>query len=388
MSVTTPRGFRAAGVVAGIKSTGRPDLALVVNDGPLAVAAGVFTANRFKAAPVLWSEQVLDDGVVRAVVLNSGGANACTGPDGFGDTHHTAEQVAVSLRARGSSVGPGDVAVCSTGLIGERLPMDRVLAGVDAAVDALAEDGGADAAVAIMTTDTVPKTASVTRDGVRVGGMAKGAGMLAPALATMLVVITTDGVVDAPTADRVLRRATAATFDRIDSDGCMSTNDTVLLLASGAAGVAVAEDVLTAMVTEVCAELARALIADAEGASKDIEIVVSHAASESDALTVGRAVARSNLLKCAIHGEDPNWGRILSAVGTTAAQFEPDRVDVAINGVWVCRGGGVGADRGLVDLSARAVRIDVDLAAGVAGATVWTNDLTADYVHENSAYAT
>lgn len=388
MSVTSAQGFRAAGVTAGIKASGKPDLALVVNDGPLDVAAGVFTANRFQAAPVQWSRQVVADGRLRAVVLNSGGANACTGPEGFADTHHTAEQVAVSLTALGTEVGPGDVAVCSTGLIGERLPMAVLLPGVDAAAEALAADGGADAAVAIMTTDTVPKTATVERDGVTVGGMAKGAGMLAPALATMLVVVTTDAVVDAQAADRVLRRATAYTFDRIDSDGCMSTNDTVLLLASGASGVTLPEEALVELVTQVCADLARQLIGDAEGASKDIEILVDHAATEAEALDVARTVSRSNLLKCALHGEDPNWGRILSAVGTTTAEFEPNLVDVAINGVWVCQGGGVGQDRDLVDLSGREVRIVIDLAAGDAHATLWTNDLTADYVHENSAYAT
>jgi glutamate N-acetyltransferase/amino-acid N-acetyltransferase len=388
VTVTSPRGFRAAGVTAGIKASGRPDVALVVNDGPLDVAAGVFTGNRFKAAPVLWSQQVVADGAVRAVILNSGGANACTGPAGFADTHHTAEHVAEVLSAAGDEIGPGDVAVCSTGLIGERLPMDLLLAGVDAVATALSGDGGADAAVAIMTTDTVPKTAVATRDGVTVGGMAKGAGMLAPALATMLVVITTDAVVDASTADAVLRRATATTFDRIDSDGCMSTNDTVLLLASGASGVTPDPSVLGALVTEVCADLAGQLIADAEGASKDIEIRVVNAASESDAVEAARAVSRSNLLKCAIHGEDPNWGRILSAVGTTAAAFEPDQVDVAINDVWVCRDGGVGESRDLVDMSERLVRIVVDLRAGEAEATILTNDLTADYVHENSAYST
>lgn len=388
MSVTTPRGFRAAGVTAGLKASGKPDLAVVLNDGPLDVGAAVFTANRFAAAPVLWSRQVVADGQVRAAVLNSGGANACTGPEGFADTHHTAERVAESLTAAGAETGPGDVVVCSTGLIGERLPMDLLLAGVDVAVAGLSDEGGADAAVAIMTTDTRPKTAVAARDGVVVGGMAKGAGMLAPALATMLVVITTDAVVDAVTAERVLRQATAVTFDRIDSDGCMSTNDTVLLMASGASGVTLDESVLQDMVVDVCADLALQLIGDAEGATKDIAITVVHAATERDAVTAARAVARSNLLKCAIHGEDPNWGRILSAVGTTDAAFEADRVDVAINGVWVARSGGVGDARDGVDMSGRIVRIVVDLAAGEETATVWTNDLTADYVHENSAYST
>ena len=388
MSVTSPQGFRACGVTAGLKASGKPDLALVINDGPLAVGAAVFTANRFAAAPVLWSRQVVADGEVRAVVLNSGGANACTGPEGFADTHVTAEKVAESLTAAGDETGPGDVVVCSTGLIGERLPMDLLLAGVDLAVADLSEDGGPEAAIAIMTTDTVAKTAAASRDGVTVGGMAKGAGMLAPALATMLVVVTTDAVVDAEIADRILRRATAMSFDRIDSDGCMSTNDTVLLMASGASGVSLDEDVLEGLVTDVCADLALQLIGDAEGATKDIAITVVHAASEVDAVVAARSVARSNLLKCAIHGEDPNWGRILSAVGTTDARFEADQVDVAINGVWVARGGGVGDPREGVDMSGRTVRIVVDLNSGNETATVWTNDLTADYVHENSAYST
>ena len=388
MSVTSATGFRACGVTAGLKASGKPDLALVVNDGPLHVGVAVFTSNRFAAAPVLWSRQVVADGEVRAVVLNSGGANACTGPEGFADTHHTAEKVAGALTIAGHETGPGDVVVCSTGLIGERLPMDLLLPGVDSAVGGLSDDGGPAAAVAIMTTDTVPKTAVASRDGVTVGGMAKGAGMLAPALATMLVVVTTDAVVDAATADRVLRAATAQTFDRIDSDGCMSTNDTVLLMASGASGATLPEDVLTGLVTDVCADLALQLIGDAEGATKDIAVTVVHAASEADAVTAARSVARSNLLKCAIHGEDPNWGRILSAVGTTDARFEPDRVDVAINGVWVARGGAAGESRDLVDMTGRTARIVVDLAAGRDTATVWTNDLTADYVHENSAYST
>jgi len=388
VSVCSPKGFRAAGVTAGIKASGRPDVALVVNDGPLAVAAGVFTENRFAAAPVLWSRQVVADGEVRAVILNSGGANACTGPEGFADTHHTAEHVAEVLGAAGVDVGAGDIAVCSTGLIGERLPMEKLIAGVDAAVAELSPEGGPDAAVSIMTTDTVPKTASVSTGGYTVGGMAKGAGMLAPALATMLVVVTTDAVIDGELADSALRIATSLTFDRIDSDGCMSTNDTVLLLASGASGVAPDPASFTDALTEVCADLARQLIGDAEGASKDIEITVRNAVTEADALLAARAVSRSNLLKCAIHGEDPNWGRILSAVGTVPAAFEPENVDVAINDVWVCRSGGVGDSRDLVDMSGRLVRIVVDLGAGSASASVLTNDLTADYVHENSAYST
>ncbi|MFM7597113.1 MAG: bifunctional glutamate N-acetyltransferase/amino-acid acetyltransferase ArgJ, partial [Actinomycetota bacterium] len=348
MSVTAARGFRASGVTAGIKASGRPDVALVVNDGPDQSAAAVFTANRFAAAPVHWSRQVVADGEVHAVVVNSGGANACTGPEGFSDTHSTAERVAALL-----STGAGEVAVCSTGLIGERLPMDRLLSGIDQAATALSSSGGPDAAVAIMTTDTVPKTVVVQADGFTVGGMAKGAGMLAPGLATMLVVITTDARADAPMLDAVLRDATHVTFDRIDSDGCMSTNDTVLIMASGASGVAPARQELASAVTAACADLALQLIRDAEGASKDIRIDVVHAASEDDAIEVARAVSRSNLLKCAIHGEDPNWGRVLSAVGTTGAAFEPDQVDVAINGVWVCRSGGVGEERSLVNLAGR-----------------------------------
>ncbi len=383
MSVTAAAGFRAAGVAAGLKPSGSPDVALVVTDGPASAAAGVFTANRVKAAPVLWSQQVLTFGALRAVVLNSGGANACTGPEGFQDTHRTAEHVAGVL-----GVGAVDVAVCSTGLIGERLAMDRLLDGVDKAAAALGADGGTDAADAICTTDRVRKQAVRRGEGFTVGGMAKGAGMLAPALATMLAVLTTDAAVDAETCDRALRAATRDTFDRVDSDGCMSTNDTVLLLASGASGTVPPDEEFGAVVREVCADLARQLVADAEGASKDIAVEVVHAATDADALEAARAVARSNLLKCAIHGADPNWGRVLAAVGTTAAAFEPDRLDVAINGVWVCRGGAVGEDRRLVDLSGREAHIVVDLHAGDRAVTVWTNDLTADYVHENSAYST
>ena len=384
MSVTTAQGFVAAGVTAGLKASGTPDLAIVRNLGPDHHAAGVFTSNRVCAAPVTWSRQVLVDGRVDAVVLNSGGANACTGAQGFQDTHRTAELVAAAL-----DLSAGDVAVCSTGLIGELLPMDRIEAGITSAVDALSPDGGLDAATAIMTTDTVAKTAAaVARDGWSVGGMAKGAGMLAPALATMLVVVTTDAVTTAEDLDVALCAATAVTFDRIDSDGCQSTNDTVLLLASGASRIPVPQEELTAAVTEVCASLARQLVADAEGAHHDIAIEVVGAASVDDALEVARSVARNNLVKCAVFGGDPNWGRILAAVGTTSAAFAPEDLDVSINGVEVCRAGGVGEDRSLVDLSARDVRIRVDLHAGTETATVWTNDLTHDYVHENSAYST
>jgi glutamate N-acetyltransferase/amino-acid N-acetyltransferase len=383
VSITVPQGFRASGVVAGLKASGRPDVAVVVNDGPRHDAAAVFTSNRVVAAPVTWSRQVLTDGRVDAVVLNSGGANACTGPQGFADTHASAEHLAAAL-----GVSAGDVAVCSTGLIGELLPMDRLTAGIDAGVAALAGDGGEAAATAIMTTDTLRKQAVAAGDGWLVGGMAKGAGMLAPALATMLVVVTTDAVADPATLDAALRDATAQTFDRVDSDGCMSTNDTVLLLASGASGVTPTVGELTDAVTAVCADLARQLVADAEGARHDIAIEVRSAASLADALEVARAVARNNLFKCAVFGGDPNWGRVLAAVGTTAAVFDPASLDVSINGVQVCRAGGVGEDRSLVDLGGREVHVVVDLHAGDRTVTVWTNDLTHDYVHENSAYST
>ncbi|MEU3401183.1 bifunctional glutamate N-acetyltransferase/amino-acid acetyltransferase ArgJ [Streptomyces filamentosus] len=387
MSVTAAQGFTAAGIAAGIKSNGNPDLALVVNTGPRRAAAGVFTSNRVKAAPVVWSQQVLADGELTAVVLNSGGANACTGPQGFQDTHATAEKVAEVLSARGTEVGAGEVAVASTGLIGVLLPMDKLLPGVETAAAELSAHGGEKAAIAIKTTDTVHKTAVTTRDGWTVGGMAKGAGMLAPGLATMLVVLTTDADVDAKGLDAALRTATRLTFDRVDSDGCMSTNDTVLLLASGASGATPAQDDFAEAVREVCADLARQLIGDAEGASKDIRIEVVNAATEDDAVEVGRSIARNNLLKCAIHGEDPNWGRVLSAIGTTSAAFEPDALNVAINGVWVCKNGSVGEDRDLVDMRYREVVITADLAAGSESAVIWANDLTADYVHENSAYS-
>ncbi|GAA1666899.1 bifunctional glutamate N-acetyltransferase/amino-acid acetyltransferase ArgJ [Streptomyces yatensis] len=383
MSVTAAQGFTASGVAAGIKENGNPDLALVVNTGPRLAAAAVFTSNRVKAAPVLWSEQVLKGGQVSAVVLNSGGANACTGPLGFQDTHATAEKAADVL---GHSAG--EVAVASTGLIGVRLPMEAVLSGVEKAAAALSEHGGEKAAIAIRTTDTIHKTAvAQSPAGWTVGGMAKGAGMLAPGLATMLVVLTTDADVDTPALDTALRAATRTTFDRIDSDGCMSTNDMVLLMASGASGVTPEAAEFAEAVREVCADLARQLIGDAEGASKDIRIEVVGADTEDDAVEVGRSIARNNLLKCAVHGEDPNWGRVLSAIGTTSAAFDPDQLNVAINDVWVCKNGSVGEDRELVDMRYREVRITADLAAGGESAVVWTNDLTADYVHENSAYS-
>jgi len=445
VSVTAPLGFRAAGVAAGLKESGDRDVAVVLNDGPSRAAAAVFTSNRVKAAPVLWTQQVVRGGRVGAVVLNSGGANACTGPLGFQDTHRTAERLAATI-----SDSASEIAVCSTGLIGERLPMDKLLVGVDAAVAEASRGGGLAAADAIRTTDTVIKIAfrkagegqgpapqvmppaggvggsspqvstaggvgpsgsgvspgsavspqvmppaggiggssPQVSTGYTIGGMAKGAGMLAPALATMLCVLTTDA--DLPTADldSALRAAVAVTFDRLDTDGCMSTNDTVLLLASGAAGLRPDPGEFTATLTEVCADLVRQLQLNAEGAGKAIAIEVVGAASGDDAVAVGRAVARCGLLKCAIGGEDPNWGRVLAAAGTTAAAFEPDRLNVAINGIWVCRNGCAGDDRSKVDLRPRDVTITLDLSAGPHAATIWTTDLTAAYVHENSAYST
>jgi glutamate N-acetyltransferase / amino-acid N-acetyltransferase len=407
VSVTAPLGFRAAGVAAGLKESGQPDVAVVLNDGPSRAAAAVFTSNRVQAAPVTWTRQVVSGGRVRAVVLNSGGANACTGAPGFQDTHATAEYLAAAI-----DDSPGEIAVCSTGLIGERLPMDKLLPGVDTAVAAVSRAGGLFAADAIRTTDTVvkiafrsgastssatPSTSSATpatssatpaTDVYTIGGMAKGAGMLAPALATMLCVLTTDADLTASELDAALRSAVARTFDRLDTDGCMSTNDTVLLMASGATGVRPDVGEFTVTLTEVCADLARQLQLDAEGAQKMITIEVIGAASENDAVTVGRAVARSNLVKCAIGGEDPNWGRILGAVGTTDAVFEPDRLNVAVNGVWVCRHGAAGDERGKVDLTSKDVTITVDLSAGPQSAVILTTDLTTAYVHENSAYST
>ena len=387
MSVTLPLGFRAAGITAGLKASGKPDMALVINDGPTKHAAGVFTSNRVAAAPVHWSRQVLADGRVDAVVLNSGGANACTGPQGFQNTHATAERLAALL-----GVSAGDVAVCSTGLIGEQLPMDKILPGLELLVDNAGPDAGSAAAEAIMTTDTVSKEASYIGfdplgTGFTIGGMAKGAGMLAPGLATMLVVITTDAIVSPELLDAELREAVRLSFNRADSDGCMSTNDTVLLLASGASGSYPTGEEFGKGLQEVCKNLARQLIGDAEGAAHDIAIRTFNAASELDAETVSRAVARSNLFKTAIFGKDPNWGRVLSAVGTTDAVFDPDRLNVAINGVQICRNGGIGEDRSLVSLEGREVLVEIDLNAGEDEATIWTNDLTHDYVHENSAYS-
>ena len=388
MSITRPRGFRAVGLPAGLKSTGAADLALVVNDGPRDTAAAVFTANRVQAAPVLWSREAIADGRARTVVLNSGGANACTGPDGAADTRRTAEHLAAQL-----GIPAQDVLVCSTGLIGERLPMEPLLAGLTAATGQLTSGAQADeaAARAIMTTDTVPKTAEATTpSGAVVGGIAKGAGMLAPQLATMLVVLTTDADVDAATADAALRAATATTFDRVDSDACMSTNDTVILLASGASGIAPSLEELTEAVRAVSADLARQLVADAEGASHDVHVVVRAASTEQAALAVAREIARSNLVKAAIFGNDPNWGRIVAAAGCvpeTVAPFAVEDLSVTVNGVEVCRGGGAHRDRSEVDMSPRETLIEVDLGAGTAAGDIWTNDLTHDYVEENSAYS-
>ncbi|NIJ06278.1 bifunctional glutamate N-acetyltransferase/amino-acid acetyltransferase ArgJ [Frigoribacterium faeni] len=384
MSVTAAQGFTAAGVVAGLKSTGRRDVALVVNTGRSKAAAAVFTSNRAKAHPVLWSQQVLGDGIAEAVVLNSGGANCFTGPFGFQTTHATAEAVAESL-----GVSAGDVVVCSTGLIGvgDQVFRDKVLAGAREAAAGLGVDGGADAAEAIMTTDSVPKQAVVAGDGWVVGGMAKGAGMLAPGLATMLVVLTTDADLPADVLDAALRGATRVTFDRLDSDGCMSTNDTVVLLSSAESGVTPAADDFAAAVTELCADLARQLQADAEGASHDIRIEVVGAVDEDDAVEVGRSIARNALFKAAVFGNDPNWGRVLAAIGTTGAAFDPYDVDVSMNGVRVCHAGAPDVPSESVDLTPRAVHVLVDLRAGGAEATILTNDLTHDYVHENSAYS-
>ena len=385
MSVTAAQGFEAAGVAAGLKSSTAKDVALVVNRGPLDAAAAVFTSNRAKANPILWSEEVIKDGRAFAVILNSGGANCFTGPFGFQTTHQTAELAAELL---GGSAG--DVLVCSTGLIGtgDEVFRAKVLGGLRVAVPVLSADGGRDAAEAIMTTDTVPKLAEARGDGWTIGGMAKGAGMLAPALATMLVVITTDAVLTAAELDEHLRAAARVSFDRLDSDGCTSTNDQVTLMASGASGVTPDGDAFRAALVEVCTELAVQLMQDAEGASHDIVIEVVGAASEDDAVEVGRSVARNNLVKAAVFGNDPNWGRVLAAIGTTQAAFDPYDVDVHMNGVRVCHAGGPDRPREEVDLTPRRLDLGIDLRVGEASATIYTNDLTHDYVHENSAYST
>lgn len=385
MSVTAPAGFRAAGIRAGLRAHGdRPDLALVVNDGPRTTAAGVFTRNQVKAAPVLWSQQVLVQQSLRAVVLNAGGANACTGPDGFADTHHTAEKVAATL-----GCGAIEVAVCSTGLIGERLPIEALLAGIGEAAAALAPtpQAGADAATAVLTTDTVDKQAVRTRDDWTVGGFAKGAGMMAPSLATMLVVVTTDADVDASVADRALRRATSRTFDRLDIDGATSTNDTVLLLASGASGVGPTEDDFAEQVETVCAELCRGMQADAEGVTKRITVTVTAARDDADALVAARAIARDSVVKTALFGSDPNWGRIAAAAGASDALVDQMSLDVTVNGVLLCRAATAVGDRNRADLTGPDVTVEVALGLGEGMATVLTTDLSHAYVEENSAYS-
>ncbi len=383
MSVTHPRGFRASAVAAGLKPSGRPDVAVVVNDGPVRAAAAVFTANRCKANPVLWSQEAIMSGTARAVAISSGGANCYTGAAGFAITHRSAETVAEAL-----GIGAIEVQVCSTGLIGVLDDEDALLAGIAAALGGLSDDGGTAAAEAICTTDTHAKQATASGAGYSIGAMAKGAGMLAPALATMLVFITTDADLGPADLDTALRSATGCTFDRLDSDGCQSTNDTVLLMASGASGVHPDREEFAARLREVCLDLAMQMMSDAEGAEHDIAIEIVGAATESDATEVGRSIARSNLFKCAIFGRDPNWGRILASVGTTRAAFDPADLDVALNGVWVCRTSAPDEDPVRVDLAGRAVTVTVDLKAGDAAATVWTNDLTHAYVHENSAYST
>ena len=381
-ATTFPQGFEAAGIPVGLKSSGNADLALVVNRGPRQSAAAVFTSNRAKANPILWSQQVILDGTVSAIVLNSGGANCFTGSEGFQTTHLTAEAVGEAL-----GVSAGDVLVCSTGLIGEQLDRTKLLPGVAAATAALSAEGGEDAARAIMTTDTRPKTATRERDGWRIGGMAKGAGMLAPGLATMLVVITTDADLTSAELDDALRFATRVSFDRLDSDGCMSTNDQVTLLASGASGIRPDPGLFAAALQDLCMDLAFQLQQDAEGASHDIVIEVMGATTEEDAVEVGRAIARNNLFKAAVFGNDPNWGRVLAAIGTTRAAFDPYDVDVSMNGVRVCTKGGPDRPRDEVDLTPRQLLLQVELHAGHAGAIILTNDLTHDYVHENSAYS-
>ena len=376
-----PQGFKSASIAAGLKSTGALDLTLIQNQGPLFMGAAVFTSNKVVAAPVIWSRQVAKGGTVRAAVLNSGGANACTGPQGFADTHKTAEHVGHLL-----NVSAGEVIVCSTGLIGEFLPMDKIISGLDAIAPVLSSDGLQTSAQAIMTTDSVPKIATATINGAEFAAIAKGAGMLAPALATMLSVVMTDAVVS-HNAQEILQRVTERTYNRIDSDGCTSTNDTVLFMASGASGVSISDSDLEAILMKVCGSLADQLIADAEGSTKTVAIKVVNAATEKDAVEVGRACARNNLLKAAIFGGDPNWGRVLAAAGTADAHLDPLTIDVKLNGVQVCTNSAPDADKLTVNFSARLVEIEIDLKVGSSTATILTNDLSHDYVHENSAYS-
>ena len=377
-----PKGFTSASIAAGLKSSGALDLTLIHNQGPNFDSAAVFTSNKVVAAPVIWSRQVAQGGIVRAVVLNSGGANACTGPQGFADTHKTAEHVGALL-----NVSAGEVIVCSTGLIGEFLPMDKILKGLDMISPSLTNDGLETSARAIMTTDSVPKIATASHNGVGFAGIAKGAGMLAPALATMLSVVMTDAIVS-NNAQEIFARATDRTFNRIDSDGCTSTNDTVLFMSSGASGITITDSQLEDSLMQVCGSLAAQLIADAEGSTKTVEITVVNAASEADAVAIGRACARNNLLKTAIFGGDPNWGRVLAAVGTADAQMDPLSIDVSLNGVQVCSNSAPDADKSTVDFAPRLVKIVIDLKIGSHNATIKTNDLSHDYVHENSAYST
>ena len=378
-----PKGFRAGAVAAGLKSSGALDLTIIQNQGPEFVGAAVFTTNKVVAAPVTWTKQVVADGTVSAVLLNSGGANACTGPQGFADTHSSAEHVAALL-----GISSADVAVCSTGLIGEFLPMQKVISGIEAIVPNLSEGELESAARAIMTTDSVPKMATSGKFGVTTTGIAKGAGMLAPSLATMLSVVMTDAVVPQVNLRELFTKVCDRTFNRIDSDGCTSTNDTVLFLSSGASKKEISDLELEEILTDVCASLAQQLIQDAEGHTKVVSIIIRNAASEEDAVNVGRTCARNNLLKCALFGGDPNWGRILAAVGTADAHFDPMNLDVLLNGVMVSKASGPGDDRALVDLSGTNIEIVVDLKSGTFNATIMTNDLSHDYVHENSAYAT
>jgi glutamate N-acetyltransferase/amino-acid N-acetyltransferase len=376
-----PQGFRSASIAAGLKSTGALDLTLIENQGPHFTSAAVFTTNKVVAAPVTWSRQVAKGGIVRAAVLNSGGANACTGPQGFSDTHRTAEHVGELLK-----VSSGEVIVCSTGLIGELLPMDKIVAGLNSIATNLSSDGLQSSAQAIMTTDSVPKISTFSIEGTQFAGIAKGAGMLAPALATMLSVVMTDAIVSR-NAQEIFQRATDRTFNRIDSDGCTSTNDTVLFMSSGASGVSISDHDLEKTLMQVCGSLADQLIADAEGSTKTVAIKVLNAATEQDAVEVGRACARNNLLKAAIFGGDPNWGRVLAATGTADAHIDPLKIDVRLNGVQVCTNSAPDADKTTVDFAARLVEIEIDLKVGIANATILTNDLSHDYVHENSAYS-
>jgi glutamate N-acetyltransferase/amino-acid N-acetyltransferase len=376
-----PQGFRSASIAAGLKSTGALDLTLIENQGPHFTSAAVFTTNKVIAAPVTWSRQVARGGIVRAAVLNSGGANACTGPQGFSDTHRTAEHVGELL-----NVSSGEVIVCSTGLIGELLPMDKIVAGLNSIATNLSNDGLQSSAQAIMTTDSVPKISTFSIEGTQFAGIAKGAGMLAPALATMLSVVMTDAIVSR-NAQEIFQRATDRTFNRIDSDGCTSTNDTVLFMSSGASGVSISDHDLEKTLMQVCGSLADQLIADAEGSTKTVAIKVLNAATEQDAVEVGRACARNNLLKAAIFGGDPNWGRVLAATGTADAHIDPLKIDVRLNGVQVCTNSAPDADKTTVDFAARLVEIEIDLKVGNANATILTNDLSHDYVHENSAYS-